>query len=135
MKYWLLKTEPDDYGYDDLEADGTTEWDGVRNNQALLFMRQMQPGDTAFVYHTGKQKRIVGIAGVVRAAYPDPNADSDRFVMVDIEAQQRLPEPVTLAAVKADAAFAEFHLVRSSRLSVMPVPPGTWKKLCKMGGL
>lgn len=135
MDYWLLKTEPTDYGYDDLEADGTAPWDGVSNNQALMFLRQMAPGDAAFIYHSGKPKSIVGTADIVSGAYPDPNRDDDKLVVVDIKAARRLARPVALAEIKSDPSFAEFHLVRSPRLSVMPVTAAWWKKLRKMGGL
>ncbi len=135
MNYWLLKTEPGDYGYDDLEADGKVPWDGVRNNQALIFLRQMAEEDAAFIYHSGKQKSIVGTATIESGPYPDPGGQDDKLVVVDITAKKRLPRPVTLAEIKADSALAEFLLVRNSRLSVMPVTAAWWKKLCKMGGL
>lgn len=134
MKHWLLKTEPGDYGYDDLEAEGSARWDGVKNNQALLFMREMKKGDDGLIYHTGKEKQIVGRFCVTKENYPDPDADNERFVVIDIKATGKLAAPVTLAAVKSDSAFDEFLLVRNSRLSVMPVPAPLWKRLLKMGG-
>jgi len=135
VKHWLLKTEPGDYSFADLARDKRTVWDGVGNNQALGFMRDMSRGDRVFIYHTGREKCIAGVARVVRGPYPDPERNDEKRVVVDLEAVRAVPEPVTLAAIKADAAFADFHLVRVSRLSVMPVTADQWKKLCGMGGL
>ena len=135
MNHWLLKTEPGEYSFEDLEGDGLAPWDGVKNAQALIFMRLMSRGDLAFIYHTGKEKQIVGIAEVMKAAYPDPKLDDPKRVVVDVRSKKRVAHPVTLAQIKADAAFADFHLVRMSRLSVMPVPPAIWSKLCKMAGI
>jgi len=135
MQYWLFKTEPNDYSYDDLVRDKKTVWDGVGNNTALMHMRNVKKGDSVFVYHTGKDKHIAGIASVVRGPYPDPESDDEKRIVVDIKAIKAVPNPVTLAAVKADPGFAEFHLVTISRLSAMPVKPAWWKKLCKMGGV
>ena len=135
MQYWLFKTEPTDYSYADLVRDKKTVWDGVGNNTALMHLRNVKKGDHAFVYHTGKEKHIAGVATVVRGPYPDPELDDEKRVVVDIKAIKALPDPVTLAAVKGDPGFAEFHLVTISRLSAMPVKPAWWKKLCKMGGI
>ncbi len=132
MNDWLLKTEPSDYSYDDLEREGRTVWDGVGNAQALGFMREMRPGDRALIYHTGKEKRIVGVANVLTPPYADPTLDDARRVVVDIEAKQRLKRPVTLSEIKADEAFADFHLVRISRLSVMPIPKPLWTRIAEM---
>ena len=132
MKDWLLKTEPNDYSYDDLERDGRTVWDGVGNAQALGFMREMAPGDRALIYHTGKEKRIVGVATVLTAPYADPMLGDERRVVVDIEAKQRVARAVALSDIKADEAFADFPLVRISRLSVMPVPKPLWTRIAKM---
>jgi predicted RNA-binding protein with PUA-like domain len=132
MNHWLLKTEPSDYCYDDLVRDKRTVWDGVTNNQALQFMREIKKGDRAFIYHTGNEKAIVGVATVTRGAYPDPEADDDKIVVFDIAPNGKAPSPVTLAQIKKDKSFADFHLVRNSRLSVMPVPPALWKKLCSL---
>lgn len=134
MNYWLFKSEPSDYSYDDLVRDKRTVWDGVSNNQALMFLRAVKRGDRVFIYHTGGEKAIVGIAKVVRGAYPDPQAGDERLVVVDIAPHERLSNPVTLAAIKSDPSFADFHLVRQPRLSVMPVPPALWKKLYALGG-
>lgn len=132
MAFWLLKTEPEEYGYADLAAAGRDRWDGVRNPTALRHLRAMAPGDRAFIYHSGKQRAVVGVAEVVSAPYPDP-ADP-RLAVVDLEPRGRLARPVTLAAIKADPAFAGWELVRLPRLSVMPVPPVFWEQILQMGG-
>lgn len=129
MAYWLLKTEPDEYSYADLEKLGRDRWNGVRNFRALANMRRMAAGDQALIYHTGKEKAIVGIAEIIAPAYPDPAGGDKRFVVVDIAPRSRLPRPVTLAEIKADPAFAAWELVRLPRLSVMPVPPDHWRRL------
>lgn len=130
---WLLKTEPEEFGYGDLEARGREPWNGVRNPVALKHLRSMQAGDLAFVYHTGNERAIVGVAQVVQAAYPDPEAGDPRFVIVDVTPAYRLARPVTLAEVKADPRFADWDLVRQSRLSVMPVREEHWELLHQMG--
>lgn len=135
MNYWLAKGDPQDYGYDDLERDKRTVWDGVRNNQALQFLRQMKRGDQVLVYHSGKEKRVVGLAEVVRGPYADPDADDDKLVVVDLRAHRRVPRPVALADIKADARLADLHLVRMSRLSVMPVAKPQWKRLLELAGV
>jgi predicted RNA-binding protein with PUA-like domain len=132
---WLLKTEPDEYGYDDLARSGRDRWDGVRNPQALMFMRQMRRGDRALIYHTGKARHIAGVARVVKGPYPDPEADDERLVVVDLAPVKAFASPVALSSIKGDDAFADFLLVRNSRLSVMPVPVPLWDKLCQMGGV
>src|SRR5947209_18687991 len=121
MAYWLLKSEPSSYSWDQLVADGRTHWDGVRNAQALNNLRTMRLGDRAFFYHSNEGKEIVGVVEVVKTAYPDPSATKGDWVCVDMRAVGPMPKPVTLAAIKADPRFAEFVLVRQSRLSVMPV--------------
>jgi predicted RNA-binding protein with PUA-like domain len=131
--YWLLKTEPSTYSFADLERDGRAVWDGVSNALALKHLRSMKRGDLVFIYHTGDEKQIVGIAMVTRDAYPDPKGKDPRLVVVDLEPQQRLPRPVTLVEVKAGAEFGNFELVRMGRLSVMPVSPARWRKLLQMG--
>jgi len=135
MAHWLLKSDPETYGFADLERDKTTVWDGVRNPQALSYLRQMKQGDQLLIYETGADKHIVGLAEATRAAYADPKQNDDKLVVVELRVGKRLPRPVTLAEIKADRAFAEFQLVRMSRLSVMPVPAPLWKKLITMGGL
>ena len=135
MNYWLLKTEPDDYSFADLTRDKRTVWDGVGNNWALQFMREMKKGDQALIYHTGKDKHVAGIADVVRGPYPDPEHDDGKRVVVDVKAVKPFKSPVTLASIKADKTFAEFHLVTMSRLGVMPVRPAWWRKLCQLGSV
>ena len=134
MHYWLLKTEPEDFSWADLVAAGARgeTWDGVRNHQAAGFLRQMKRGDRAFIYHSGKERRLVGIGEISRASYPDPHDPEGRFVAVTVRARDVLVEPVSLAAIKADAAFADFLLVRQSRLSVMPVTDEQWQRLLAM---
>jgi len=129
---WLLKTEPSTYSYADLVRDKRTTWDGVSNPVALKHLRTMRKGDQAFVYHTGSEKAIVGIARIAGDPRPDPKLDDPRLVVVELEPVRPLRKPVPLAAVKADRRFADFELVRISRLSVMPVPPDTWKALLAM---
>ena len=129
---WLLKTEPSTYSFDDLVRDKRTTWDGVSNPVALKHLRTMRKGDQALVYHTGSEKAIIGIARIAGDPRPDPKLDDPRLVVVDLEPVRALRKPVPLAAVKADRRFADFELVRISRLSVMPVPPDTWKALLAM---
>ena len=106
MGRWLVKTEPDDYSFQDLQKAGRDVWDGVRNHAALKHMRAMKVGDEVFVYHTGNVRSIVGLARVVAEAYPDPQADDEKWVVVDLEAVTPLPRPVSLAEIKADPAFS-----------------------------
>ena len=129
---WLLKTEPDDYAYADLERDGRTVWDGVRNNAALKHLREVRKGDCAIVYHTGKERAAVGLARVVSDPYPDPRGDDPKLAVFDLAPERRLARPVTLAEVKTEPAFRGFDLVRIPRLSVMPVPPPLWEALLAM---
>jgi predicted RNA-binding protein with PUA-like domain len=132
--YWILKTEPDAYSFDDLVTEKRTVWDGVRNPYALKNMRAMKVGDPVLIYHTGKEKAAVGLARVVKEAYPDPDAKDAKLVAVDIEVGKRLTRPVSLASVKADKNFADFALVRQPRLSVIPTPERLWKRLLSMAG-
>ncbi|MBM4186465.1 MAG: EVE domain-containing protein [Gemmatimonadetes bacterium] len=127
--YWLLKTEPSTYGFSDLARAGRASWDGVANPVALKHLRAMAVGDRCFIYHTGDEKRIVGLATVTKAAYPDPKLGDPKMVVVDLEAGDSLRRPVTLAEVKADPRFGDWELVRQSRLSVMPVSPQRWKAI------
>ena len=129
MAFWLLKTEPTTYSWNDLVKAKRAVWDGVKNPAALRNMREMNVGDQAFIYHTGDEKAIVGIAKVVKAAYPDPKAGDDSLVVVDLEPVKPLKAPITLGTIKADKQFAAWALVRIPRLSVMPVDPGHWKHL------
>ena len=132
MAQWLVKEEPEHYGYDQLERDRKTVWAGVRNPLAQKHLRSIRKGDRIFYYHTGKEKSVVGIAKATTDAYPDP-ADADgKLFVVEIASEMKLPHPVTLAAIKADTAFASFPLVRMSRLSVMPVTDAEWHRIEKM---
>jgi predicted RNA-binding protein with PUA-like domain len=130
--YWILKTDPDTYAFDQLVRDRRTVWDGVSNALALKHIRSMAKGDQLFIYHSGDDKALVGLARVVSDPYPDPKAKDPKLYVVDVEAGERLPRPVTLAEVKADPAFADLGLVRMSRLSVIPVPAEQWKRLLGM---
>jgi predicted RNA-binding protein with PUA-like domain len=129
MAYWLLKTEPTTYSWGDLVKAKRAVWDGVKNPTALRNLRDMKVGDQVFIYHTGDEKQIVGIARVVKAAYPDPKAGDESLVVVDLEPVKPLKVPVTLAAIKADKRYAAWALVRIPRLSVMPVEASHWKEL------
>ena len=133
-QYWLLKTEPSDYSYADLTRDGKTVWDGVSNNLALKHLRNIKAGDWAFLYHTGKERALVGIAEVISDPYPDPKKSDVKLVVVDVKAKEELPQIVSLAEVKADSAFSDFPLVRLPRLSVMPVTLPQWNRLLAMAG-
>lgn len=129
MANWLLKTEPDEFSYDDLVKEKRAVWDGVANATALIHIRKMKKGDQAILYHTGKEKAAVGIAEIVTDPYPDPQANDPKIVVFDLKPKRRLPRPVTLAQIKSDPVFAEWELVRISRLSVMPVPANIWKRI------
>jgi predicted RNA-binding protein with PUA-like domain len=126
---WLLKTEPTEYSYDDLEREKRGRWDGVRNPAALRNLRAMKAGDRVLVYHTGGEKAVVGTAEVVAEAYPDPKAKGGTLVVIDVAARGRLPRPVTLADIKAMAEFAQSPLVRQGRLSVVPITVAQWKAI------
>ena len=135
VAYWLFKSEPSTWSWDDQTAKGEAgeEWDGVRNYQARNIMRQMKIGDRGFFYHSQKDKEIVGIVEVCAEAHPDSTTDDDRWECVDIKAIAPVPEPVTLAAIKAEPKLAEMVLVNNTRLSVQPVRDSEWKIICKMG--
>ncbi len=132
--YWIVKTEPSTYSYDDLRREGTSVWDGVKNNLALKHIRSMAQGDEVLVYHSGDDKALVGRAVVAAAPYPDPKAKDEKLTVVDLRATKPLPRRVTLAEIKAEGGFADLALVRMPRLSVMPVPAGQWKRLVQMAG-
>jgi len=121
MNYWLMKSEPGTYSWNDLVRDGKTYWDGVRNYQARNFMKEMKTGDLVLYYHSVNEKQIIGIAKVVREFYQDPSTDDERWVAVDIEPVRELGKPVSISEIKSDAGLAEMVLVRNSRLSVQPV--------------
>jgi len=127
--HWLVKTEPSTYSWEDLVRDGSTRWDGVRNALARNHLGAMSKGDLAFVYHSGDDKAVVGIAKITRTAYPDPTAGDPRWVAVDLAALRPLAAPVTLATVKQDAKLAGMALVRHSRLSVMPVADAEFEQI------
>ena len=134
MAAWLFKTEPSDFSWADLVARRTARWDGVRNATALLHLRAVQKGDLVVVYHTGNEKRAVGLARVVRAPYPDPALDDPRRVVVDLAPVAPLPAPVPLAAFRADPLLAETDLVRITRLSIVPLTAAQLARVRKLGG-
>jgi predicted RNA-binding protein with PUA-like domain len=134
MTKWLLKSEPDVYSWDQLVADGETVWNGVRNNTARLNLRAMKEGDEAFFYHSNIGKEVVGVCRISREAYPDPTDESGQWVAVSVQPVRKLESPVTLAAMKAEPALAEFQLIRQSRLSVVPVRDDEWAQVLKMSG-
>jgi predicted RNA-binding protein with PUA-like domain len=134
MNTWLLKCEPDhDYSYQDLENDGQTYWDGVTNNWALKFIREVKKGDKAFIYHTGKERCVIGVANIISDSYPDPNAHNEKLVVFDLTPDHAFANPVTLKQIKEDGRFDEFHLVKFGRLSVMPVSIEYWDMILGMG--
>jgi predicted RNA-binding protein with PUA-like domain len=126
---WLVKEEPTHYGWDAFVRDKKAVWSGVRNALAQRHLRAIKKGDRVFYYHTGDEKAVVGIAKALSAPYPDPDDTSGKYVAVDIAPVKRLPRPVTLAEIKADAAFKDFLLVRIARLSVMPVTDAQWARI------
>ena len=132
MAYWLIKSEPSAYSWDQLVKDKKTSWTGVRNFQAQINLKAMKVGDRAFFYHSGEGKEIVGIAEVVKTAYPDSTDKDGKSVTVDFKAVEPVKKKVTLAEIKADPRFKEMKLVRQSRLSVSPVSDEHWKLLLKM---
>ncbi len=132
---WLLKTEPSDYSWADLERDGRATWDGVTNPAALKNLRAMKAGESAVIYHTGDEKAAVGLARIARAAYTDPRAQDDKLVVVDIEPLRALKRRVTLAELKQSALFADSPLVRQGRLSVVPLTPAQWAAIETGAGL
>ncbi len=136
--YWLLKTEPEEFSWDDQVKKGAKGevWSGVRNFRARSNLKAMKKGDRAFFYHTGDEKQIVGIAEVIREHYPDPTAgEGEPWVAVDVKAVAPLPKPVTLAAVKTEPRLKDMALAKYARLSVQPVTEREWKIVCRMGGL
>ena len=135
MQYWLFKSEPGAWSWDDHVKAGTAEWDGVRNHQACNNMAAMKLGDRAFFYHSVNEKQIVGVVEVAKEYYPDPTDESERFGMVDLTALEPVKSPVTLAAIKAEPALADFALVRQSRLSVCPVSDDEWAVIGAMAGI
>ena len=132
--YWLVKSEPAKYAYADLERDGHTVWDGVRNNAAALHLKAMRVGDQALYYHSQEGLAVVGIAKVVREAFPDATDPSGRFVAVELAPLRALKRPVTLKEMKAEPALAKLEMIRQGRLSVSPVRPEEWATILKMAG-
>jgi predicted RNA-binding protein with PUA-like domain len=138
MAYWLIKSEPDVWSFEQQTRKGAKgeAWTGVRNHTAKLNLMKMKKGDRAFFYHSNVGKEIVGIAEVIRAAYPDPSAKpGEPWVVVDVKAVEPLPKPVTLEAIKKEPRLKDMALIKLSRLSVQPVTDAEWKLVCKMGGL
>ncbi len=133
MNYWLMKSEPGTWSWDDQVRAGVAEWDGVRNYQASNNMKAMALGDLVFFYHSVSEKRIVGIAEVAKLYYPDPTDKSGRFGMVDVRAIRPMIEPVTLAQIKDDPRLQDLALIRQSRLSVLPLTADQWRMICAMG--
>lgn len=135
MAYWLFKSEPNTWGWDDQLAKGDAgeEWDGVRNYQARNFMREMKLGDLGFFYHSMKEKSVVGIVKVIAEAHPDSTTDDPRWECVDIQAVRPFVKPVTLDQIKGEEQLANMILVRNSRLSVQPVTDAEWQLVCAMG--
>jgi predicted RNA-binding protein with PUA-like domain len=129
MSFWLLKTEPSTYSFDDLVRDKKTVWNGVTNNTALKHIRSMKQGDSALVYHTGDARAAVGIAEIASDPYPDPKQKDSKLVVVDLKPKKKLPRPVTLDTIKADPVFEGLDLIRIGRLSIVPVPEKMWKRI------
>ncbi|MFM7028642.1 MAG: EVE domain-containing protein [Chakrabartia sp.] len=135
MAYWLVKSEPFKYSWDQMVKDGRTHWDGVRNHQAAANLKAMQVGDKAFFYHSNEGKEIVGVVEIVRTAYPDPGDPAGKFVMVDVAPLGPVKTPVTLAEMKADPRLADLALIRQSRLSVVPVSDAHWAIIADKAGV
>jgi predicted RNA-binding protein with PUA-like domain len=132
MACWLLKTDPGSYSWNDLVRDKRAVWDGVTNATALINMRTMKKGDLALIYHTGNERAAVGIAELTKGPYPDPKANDEKIVAIDIKPKQPLARPVTLDEIKADKSFAGWDLLRIGRLSVVPVPPPMWDRVMQL---
>ncbi len=135
MQYWLMKSEPFKYSWDQLVKDGSTHWDGVRNYEARNNMKAMEIGDQVFFYHSNEGLEIVGIAEVCKLFYPDPSDESGKFGMVDIKPVKPLPQPVPLTLIKSTDSLADMAILRRNRLSVTPVKKQEWDIICKLGGL
>ncbi len=135
MAYWLMKSEPSEWSWDQQVKKKTEGWTGIRNHQAANNMKAMKLGDQAFFYHSTEEKRIVGIIEIVKLYYPDPTDETGRFGMVDVKAVKPLPAPVTLAQIKAHPKLQNMPIIRQSRLSVSPVTEQEWKIICQLGGM
>ncbi|HWJ71117.1 MAG TPA: EVE domain-containing protein [Sphingobium sp.] len=134
MRYWLMKSEPDAFSWDDLVKKGRAEWDGVRNHTAQRNMKAMEPGDQVFFYHSNIGLEIVGIMEVVRAAAPDSTDTTGRWIAVEVAPLRKIARPVTLKQMKAEPALAEMEMLRQSRLSVAPIRPDEFRKILEMAG-
>ena len=134
MQYWLMKSEPSAYSWQQLNKDGKTNWSGVRNFQAAANLKAMKKGDRAFFYHSNEGLAVVGICEVVNEAYPDPSDKTGKFVQVEVKPVTPMKQPVTMSEIKATPALSDMVLVKNSRLSVQPVTAAQWKAVCKMGG-
>ena len=135
MNYWLMKSEPDCFSWDDCVKQGRSEWDGVRNHQAQNNMKAMKKGDRALFYHSNIGLEVVGVVEIVGEASPDSTDDTGRWVAVDVETREKFPHPVTLKAMKADPKLADMAMIRQSRLSVSPVTEAEFRHIIKLGGL
>jgi len=135
MAYWLVKSEPSSYSWEQMVKDGRTFWSGVRNYQASNNMKAMKKGDRAFFYHSGDDKAVVGTVEIVKEYYPDHTDETGKFGMVDVKAATALKTPVTLAAIKAEPKLKNLLLIRHSRLSVVPIDDASWRLICAMGGI
>jgi predicted RNA-binding protein with PUA-like domain len=135
MQYWLMKSEPSAYSWQQLNKDGKTGWTGVRNFQASANMKKMQKGDRVFFYHSNEGLEIVGIMEVTKEYHPDPTDKTEKFGMVEVKPVAPVPTPVSMKEIKATPSLKDMVLVKNSRLSVQPVTPAEWKQVCKMGGV
>ncbi len=135
MAYWLVKSEPSSYSWEQMVKDGRTFWSGVRNYQAANNLKAMKKGDRAFFYHSGDDKAVVGIVEIAKEYYPDHTDETGKFGMVDVKAALPLKTPVTLAAIKAEPKLKNLLLIRHSRLSVVPIDEPSWRLICTMGGM
>jgi predicted RNA-binding protein with PUA-like domain len=132
MNYFLVKQDPANYSFDDFQKEKKTDWTGVRNYQARNFLRDMKKGDEVLFYHSGDEKAVVGIATVSKTAFPDPTADDDAWIAIELKAGKKLKKPVTLADIKADPKLSEILLVRNGRISVMSLKPAEYDRIMKM---
>lgn len=135
MAPYLLKTEPDEYSFDDLERERHTVWDGITNALAQRHLREMREGEDLVIYHTGEERKAVGLARVIQGPYPDPKAKDGKRTVIDVIVGKRLPKPVTLEDMKANAVFAQFELLRQPRLSVVPMTAEHWDALLRAAGV
>jgi predicted RNA-binding protein with PUA-like domain len=135
MAYWLLKSEPSSYSWEQMVKDGRTFWSGVRNFQASSNLKAMKSGDRAFFYHSGEQKAVVGTVEIAKEYYPDHTDETGKFGMVDVKAGVPVKTPVTLAAIKAEPKLKNLALIKQSRLSVVPIDDASWKLICSMAGI